>query len=245
MKLAFFISFLAGASTLIGAIILFIFKKNDKIITASLSFAASVMLFISILDLIPLSYQYLNKCLTKSFSIINIMLFIIIGIILSILIENLVPDNYNDKNNLYKVGITSMIAIILHNIPEGIATFITSSSNIKIGITLALAITFHNIPEGISISLPIYYSTGNKKKAILYTLISGMSEPLGAILTFLFLMPFVTNITLGILFSIISGVMIYISLFSLTKTALKYKNTNTFLLYFFIGLLFVIFTLII
>ena len=93
-----------------------------------------------------------------------------------------------NKENLYRVGIISMLAIILHNIPEGIATFISTTKDTSLGISLATSIAFHNIPEGISISIPIYYSTKSKTKAILYTFISALSEQIGAILTYLFLL---------------------------------------------------------
>ena len=86
-----------------------------------------------------------------------------------------------------------MIAIILHNVPEGIATFISSSKDISLGISLAIAITLHNIPEGISISIPIYYSTKSKFKALLYTFISGVSEPIGALIAYLFLSKYIND----------------------------------------------------
>ena len=86
-----------------------------------------------------------------------------------------------------------MIAIILHNLPEGIATFVATSSDVKLGLSLAIAIAMHNIPEGISISVPIYYSTGSKKRAIFYTLVSALSEPLGALLAFIFLKNFIND----------------------------------------------------
>ncbi len=237
--MGFILSFLAGLSTLLGAIIIFISKKKDKFIISSLAFASSIMFFISIFDLIPESYKLLTKNFTPIWSILTIILFIIIGLSISFLIERIVPEK-QESNKLYKIGIISMIAIILHNIPEGMATFIATTNDIKLGITLAIAITLHNIPEGISISLPIYYATNNKKKAILYTLISGMSEPLGAIIAYFILSPFINKITLGILFAIISGIMIYISLFELLPTSLKYKNYKYSLISIIIGIIIVL-----
>ena len=92
-----------------------------------------------------------------------------------------------------------MIAIILHNIPEGVITFITNKENLNLGINLTVAILLHNITEGISIAIPIYAATGNKNRAVIYTSISALAEPLGAILAFLFLSPIVTNNILGLL----------------------------------------------
>lgn len=240
--IGFTLSLIAGLSTILGSIVIFTKSKNkNKIITSTLGFASAVMFFISIFDLIPEGYNLLTTSFNKIYSILIIILFIFIGINISIFIEKSLPENNKTNDNgLYKVGIISMIAIILHNIPEGMATFIASSSNIELGLTLTIAIALHNIPEGISISLPIFYATNSKKKAIVYTFISGMSEPFGALIAYLILTPYINNITLGILFSIISGIMIYISIFELLITSLKYKKYKRTLLYFIIGTLFVI-----
>ena len=113
-----------------------------------------------------------------------------------------------------------MLAIIMHNIPEGIATFIATNTNISLGISLTIAIALHNIPEGISIAVPIYYSTKSRRKALLYTLISGLSEPLGALLAFLFLKPLMYNFVMGILMSMIAGIMTHIAFYELLPTSL-------------------------
>ena len=128
-----------------------------------------------------------------------------------------------------------MIIIIFHNIPEGIITYLTSMNNIKIGIKMSLAIAIHNIPEGISISMPIYYSTKSKSRALLYTFISGFSEFIGALITFLFLSNFITNVILGFIIAIISGLMIGISFLELIKEAKKY--THSYYIWILIGIL--------
>ena len=127
-----------------------------------------------------------------------------------------------------------MLVIMMHNIPEGIATFITTTNNIKLGITLTIAIALHNIPEGISISIPIYYSTNSKLNAFLYTLISGLSEPIGAIIAYLFLAKYVDDSVLGLIYSLIAGMMINISINELYKESISYNKKNTFI-YFIIG----------
>ena len=234
--LAFLLTTLAGFSTLLGTILIFFkFKNKDKIVANSLSFAAGVMITVSILDLVPESIKLLrftgNSFLTISLSFI----FIIIGIIISSLIDIYLPSQTYKNNNLYKVGLISMLAIIIHNIPEGIATFIATNSNVFLGFSLALAIALHNIPEGISISVPIYYSTKNKRKALLYTLISALSEPFGAILAYLFLSKFINNTILGLLFSLIAGIMLQISFCELIPSAKSYRINTKF--YFILGIL--------
>jgi len=99
----------------------------------------------------------------------------------------------------------------------------------------------HNIPEGISISVPIYYSTGSRKRAIFYTLVSALSEPLGALLAFIFLKNFINDTVLGILFSLIAGIMLQISFCELLPTARRYNNKKYLLLFFVIGVIFMLF----
>ena len=131
-----------------------------------------------------------------------------------------------------------MLAIILHNIPEGMATFMASNTDISLGISLTIAIALHNIPEGISISVPIYYATNSKIKAISYTALSGLSELFGAIITYLFLKPFINDIVMGLLFSIIAGIMMHISLYELLPTSLKLNNKKITIFSFIFGILF-------
>ena len=239
--ICFLLTFLAGISTTLGYFIIFIKKrKQDNILICALSFASSVMFFISFLDLIPESFNMLIKNFETVFTILTIMLFFIIGVLISTFIEKTIPEQKITNGNLYKIGLISMLAIIIHNIPEGMATFISSYNDINLGILLTFSIALHNIPEGISIALPIYYSTNKKNKAFLYTIISGFSEVIGGIIAYFLLRPFINNITLGVLFSIIAGIMFQISIFSLLKTSLSYKNYKLTFKYFILGFIIVI-----
>lgn len=241
---SFLLTFLAGLSTMIGMLAIFIKKKNhNKIILSSLAFASGVMITVSITDLIPESIILLRENLSTISTIFLCLLGILLGIVISMLIDYYLPDkpiSETKDKSLFKVGIISMIAIILHNIPEGIATFVASSSDMKLGISLAVAIAMHNIPEGISISVPIYYSTSCIKKAFLYTFISAMSEPFGALITFLFLKNIINDVILGILFSLIAGIMLQISFCELLPTARKYEGNKYLLIFFGLGVLFML-----
>lgn len=201
----FIITFIAGISTILGIIPTYINNKyKNYIIKASILLSSTIMLLVSLTSLIPESCEYLN----------NNKIILIIYIMLGIIISKILDKNIDNNNDLLKIGILSTITLILHNIPEGIITYITSQNNISLGIKLALAIALHNIPEGIIISVPIYYSTNNRKLAYKYTLISGFSELLGAIIAQIFI-KIITNNVLGIILSITSGIMIYISIFEL------------------------------
>lgn len=208
------ISFIAGISTLLGYFSIYIKGNKEKIISNSLAFSGGVMITLSLIDLIPSSVRNLN--------ILYVIIFFIIGFICCIFIEKLLSK----LEGLYKVGLVSMTGIILHNIPEGIATYILSTIDLKLGILLSIAIILHNIPEGICIAIPIYYSIKNKKKVFLYTFISGISEFIGALFSMLFLYKYVNKAIIGVVFSIIAGIMIYIGYYELIITSKKYNNEN-------------------
>lgn len=232
---AFVLTSLAGFSTMIGALFIFC-RKKDTLVMKALSFAAGVMITVSLTDLIP-EGQHLLKDKYSSWTIVLItFLFLLIGILISISINHYLPESSKNNSKLYRVGIISMLAIIIHNVPEGIATFITSSHNLSLGISLTIAIALHNIPEGISISIPIFYASGSRKKAIFYTFISGMSELLGAVLAFLFLGNLVTESIMGMIYVTIAGIMIHISLNELLPTSLNYHYEKKSLFYFVFGI---------
>ena len=236
---AFIVTTVAGLSTMLGIIPIYIkFKDTDKIICMALAFASGIMFSVSINSLIPESYDLLKENLNTNKVIILMILFFLIGVLLTSFIDKIFKKI---DNKLYKIGIINMLALMMHNIPEGILTFSTTTTNISLGLTLALSIMFHNIPEGLSISIPIYYSTNSRKKAVLYTAISGFSEVLGAILTYLFLFKYINNYFIGIVLSLTTGIMIYISMFELLKNSFEYKKKRISYLFFLIGFIFMIF----
>lgn len=234
---SFLLTFIAGFSTMIGTILIFFKEKTNRVVVASLSFASGVMLTVSILDLIPEAITLLNY--KSIIEILIITVFMVLGALLTRKIDKCMPEvDNNSKKGLYRIGIISMFAIIMHNIPEGIATFMTTSTNLSLGLSLTIAIALHNIPEGISIAVPIFYSTGNRKKALFYTLVSAISEPFGALLAFLFLKPFMNNLVMGLLMAMIAGIMSYISFFELLPKSLSYKNKSLSYIFFVIGIIF-------
>ena len=232
----FLLTTIAGFSTMIGTLLVF-YKKNEKILISSLAFAAGVMLCVSLTDLIPESVDLIGIKYNIMPTILICLIFIVIGILLASYLNLKLPIE-NKKGGLYRVGVFSMLAIIIHNIPEGIATFLASTSNMSLGIALTVAIALHNIPEGISISIPIYYALNSKKKALFYTLISALSEPFGALLAYLFLSRVVNDTIMGCIFSIIAGIMIYISMYELFPTSLKYNCKKITIIFFIIGIIF-------
>ncbi len=234
---SFLITFIAGISTIIGIIPCYMKEsKKDKIIAYSLSFSAGVMLTISLASLIPESVELFNNIFRLFPLILVCAIFVVVGILFSATIDDKIEEKFT-SNKLYKLGIISVIVLMLHNIPEGITTFISTSTNIKLGLSLSLAIALHNIPEGISIAVPIYYATGSRKKAFIYTLISGFSELFGAILAYLFIARFVNDFILGIILAMTAGIMIHISIYELIPNAFEYKNHKGTILAFITGII--------
>lgn len=130
------------------------------------------------------------------------------------------------KNKLYRMGMMSAMAIAIHNFPEGLATFLTALQDIKLGLPIAIAIAIHNIPEGIAVSVPIYHATGSKRKAFKYSFLSGLAEPLGALVGFLILLPFMNAIVFGFLFASVAGIMVFISVDNLLPAAREYGEPH-------------------
>ena len=209
---AFLITIFSGFSTLLGLIPLF-FNLNSKIfLKISMFVAAVTMIYVSLTNLLPSAINTLNSY----YSYPKIIIFISLSFLLGNVIASLLDKKINiSDNKIYKAGIVTGIGLIIHNLLEGIATFVTSSHNILIGLKLAIAITLHNIPEGLSIAMPIYYGSKNKGKALLVTSLAGIAEIIGAFLSYFLLKNILNDITISLLYSLIAGLMLYIALYEL------------------------------
>lgn len=239
-KTAFIITSLAGFSTILGFGVLWI-KSQENIIAKALGFSAGILLFVSIFDLLPNSFTYFQKSFIPGFHILFCILFLLLGILLSTMINEGIHKRLGKNDSLYQIGILSTLAIILHNIPEGIITYLTTTIEYKTGIFLAISIACHNIPEGICIAIPIYYSTNSKWKAFKMVLFSALSEPLGAFLAAVFLEGNLSDMMLGIFLALVTGIMISLALLEILPEARKYSLKYT-LLYFIIGFITMIFS---
>lgn len=233
-KFSFIITTLAGLSTLIGFLFIFIKAKREQIIGKALGFASGVMITISVIDLLPGAL----KLLLNSNSFFKALIFIFVGLLIGIVSSSVIDKKVDSITNerLYNLGLITALVIMLHNLPEGIATFITANSDNKLGLVLAISIALHNIPEGISISLPIYYATKSKSKSFIYTLISGLAEPLGAVICYLFLYKYITNDILAVIYAVIAGMMINIGINELYKEAYEFSKKDT-IIFFIIGII--------
>lgn len=232
----FIISFLAGLSTLFGYFLIYLPKRyQNKIISYSLAFSSGVLFTISFCSLILEAFQFLIQY-HFFYAILIFSLFFTIGIMIPIMINSFITYD----SSLYRIGILSVISLMIHNIPEGILSFLTTTSNLQLGLSLSLAIAIHNIPEGISIAVPIYYSTYSKKRAFFFTFISGFSEFFGSIMAYFFFRSLLSPMLFGCILSITAGIMIYLTFFELIPKALEVSSFSSFVLSFMIGFLIMI-----
>lgn len=234
--LAFGLTLIAGLSTGIGSLIAFFAKKtNTRFLSASLGLSAGVMIYVSFMELMPEAVEQLQSIYSHKQAEIYMLLAFFFGIGLIALIDKLVPEDENPheihlqsdiqtSSQLKRTGFMMALAIGIHNFPEGLATFTSALTNMEIAIPIVVAIAIHNIPEGIAVSMPIFHATGNRKKAFLLSFLSGMSEPVGALLGYLFLLPFWTPTLNALLLACVSGIMIYISFDELLPNTEKYGH---------------------
>ncbi len=258
---AFMLTLFAGLSTSVGAMLAFFSKsKNYTILSIGMGFSAGVMIYVSFVEILDkskdaFSQLYANDLIGESLAVLSFFA----GVALSALIDRLIPDDVNPhetkssselselkpqndssvlkNSSLKRTGIFTALAIGIHNFPEGFATFISALEDPSIGVTIAFAIAIHNIPEGMAVSLPIYHATGDKKSAFWYATLSGLAEPVGALVGFFLLFPFMGEATLGITFGMVAGIMVYISFDELLPAARVYGNAHTTIVGITIGML--------
>lgn len=243
--LALGLTLFAGLATGVGALIAFFTTKtNKKFLSIALGFSAGVMIYVSLIEIFVKAKNSLVSYLGVEKGYWVTVLSFFGGILFIALIDKFIPQKDNphevktvedvraigerriDDEQLMKVGLFSAIAITIHNFPEGIATFMSAIQEPSVGIAIAIAIAIHNIPEGIAVAVPIYFATGNRKKAFKLSFFSGLSEPLGALLAFLVLLPFLNDLMFGIIFAGVAGIMVFISLDELLPAAKKYDETH-------------------
>lgn len=232
--IAFLLTLVAGLSTGIGSLISLIAKRtNTNFLSFSLGLSAGVMVYVSFMEMLPQSLLMFTEQYGAKTGSLYMLLGLFGGIVFIALIDFMVPKSSNPhevhaveemrlKSELRYTGIITAITIAIHNFPEGIATFMSALNSLEIAIPITVAIAIHNIPEGIAVAVPIYHSTGSKKKAFWLSFSSGLAEPVGALIAFFFLLPFWSLTLNAFVLSAIAGVMIFISLDELLPTAEKF-----------------------
>lgn len=237
--IAFSLTLFAGLATGIGSAMAFFAKQtNTKFLSIALGFSAGVMIYVSFVEIFSKAQDSMTNAFGKVPGTWYTVLAFFGGIFIIGIIDQLVPSFENPHElkdvedmerrtntrdpKLLRMGMFTALAIAIHNFPEGLATFAAALSDASLGISIAIAIAIHNIPEGISVSVPIYYASGSKKKAFAYSFLSGVSEPVGALIGYFLLFQFFNDVMFGLLFAVVAGIMVFISLDELLPSAQKY-----------------------
>jgi ZIP family zinc transporter len=244
LLLAFAVTTSAGLATGIGAALgLFAKTTNHRFLAIALGFSAGVMLFISFVEILPKSIAMFDGDHSPVESLTFASLAFIGGLVLMAILYRVLPDwelpSSDDPMHhpahaftptpagdraLLRSGVLVAFAVALHNFPEGIATFFITLDDPALGIATAVSIAIHNIPEGIAVAVPLYYALGRRSLAFLGGLASGLAEPVGALLGYLILRPFISDSLLGGLFAVVAGIMVYIAIDSLLPAARQYDR---------------------
>ena len=223
---AILLTAIAGLSTGVGGLFTFFSKKlNTKFLSLTLGLSAGVMIYISFVELLAKSGAGLLVTFeAKTATILNTVVFFV-GMFVVALIDRFIPEaqlNRNagdNENGLMRTGVVTALALGIHNFPEGMATFVSALESPSMALPIVCAIAIHNIPEGIAVSVPIFYATKSRKKAFWYSLLSGIAEPVGAVIGYLILMPFMNEMVESFVFSAVAGIMVFISVSELLPAA--------------------------
>lgn len=227
---AFVICLFAGLSTALGGLLVAVQRRpSERFLAASLGFSAGVMLYISLVELLPEGVDGLEEAGVASARVWGPVAFFA-GVLLIAVIDRFVPDEINPHEEpspaaagarMRKVGVMTALAIAIHNFPEGFATFFVALQDPVLAAPIAVAIAIHNIPEGVAVAVPLREATGKKWRAAGWAALSGLAEPLGAVIGYLFLRPFLGPAALGVTFAAIAGIMVFVSLDKLLPTAIS------------------------
>ena len=229
----------AGLSTGIGSLIGFMSKEfNPRFLTIALGFSAGVMIYVSMIEIFVKARDSLSVSYGDKMGYVLTVMSFFAGIAVIALIDKLIPSYENphemnveqkikdstdeQKKKLMRMGMFSALAIGIHNFPEGLATFMSGLTNPTLGVSIAVAIAIHNIPEGLAVSAPIFYATKSRKKAFVWSFLSGLAEPIGALIGYFVLRSIFNEATFGVIFASVAGIMVYISLDELLPTAEEY-----------------------
>lgn len=229
----------AGLSTGIGSLIGFMSKEfNPRFLTVALGFSAGVMIYVSMIEIFVKARDSLSVSFGDKMGYVLTVVSFFAGIAVIALIDKLIPSYENphemnveqkikdssdeQKKKLMRMGMFSALAIGIHNFPEGLATFMSGLTDPTLGVSIAVAIAIHNIPEGLAVSAPIFYATKSRKKAFAYSFLSGLAEPIGALVGYFVLRSIFNEATFGVIFASVAGIMVYISLDELLPTAEEY-----------------------
>ena len=240
LLIALGLTLVAGMSTGIGSLMAFFTNAtNTRFLSGALGLSAGVMVYVSFMEMMPEALEKISETFPGKEGMIYVLFAFFVGMGLIAIIDFFIPEDENPhefhfangpgkngmpKEKLKRTGLMLALVIGIHNFPEGIATFVSALDGYDVALPIVVAIAIHNIPEGIAVSTPIYHSTGSRRKALLYSTMTGLAEPVGALFGMLFLLPFWTPTVGALLLAAVAGIMVYISFDELLPGAEEYGH---------------------
>lgn len=227
VAIALVLSTVAGLSTLIGSFLaIFVRKPGSRFMALTLGFSAGVMILVSFMELLTGGIEMVG--------FIPAYVAFFAGMLAMFLLDVLIPHQYlaerapagKADGGLLKTGLLVALGIGIHNFPEGMATLAGTLQDVSLGAAIAVAIALHNIPEGLAVSMPVYAATGSRRTAFLWSFLAGIAEPAGAAVAALVLLPFLNGGILGLLLSVVAGVMVFITLDELVPVARSFGEAH-------------------
>jgi len=227
--LGLILSTVAGLSTLIGGAFGLIMREpGPRFMALTLGFSAGVMLHVSFVELLQAGVE------SVGFGPAHIAFFA--GMVVMFLIDVSIPHNYMAEQHhpgrtpeqaaLLKTGLFVALGIGIHNFPEGMASFVGALQEPSLGIAIAVAIAIHNIPEGLAVAAPVIAATGSRRKAFLWSTVSGLAEPIGAGVAALVLLPVLSEALLGYVLAAVAGIMVFITLDELVPVSRSFGKEH-------------------
>lgn len=240
--IAVILTAVAGMATGIGGLTAFISKKtNKRFLAFTLGISAGVMIYVSFVELFAKALSHLTLQFGEKCGTIYTYAAFFCGILIIAVVDRFIPEPHVSDGDeqehgcteggdcdkrLLRTGLVTALALGIHNFPEGMATFMSAISSPVLALPIVVAIAIHNIPEGIAVAVPVYFATGNKKKAFIYSFVSGLAEPVGAIIGYVILAPFIGETLNSVIFAMIAGIMVFISVNELLPSAEGYGEHN-------------------
>ena len=236
--IAFSLTLFAGLSTGFGSALAFFTRHtNTRFLSIAMGFSAGVMIYVSFTEILVKAVESLSTGMSDAKARLVSVIAFFGGMAVVAIIDKCVPKAENPhevhrveeinkeelkRHRLMRMGLLSALAIGIHNFPEGLATFVAGLKDPALGLSIAMAIAIHNIPEGIAVSVPVYYATGSRRKAFVYSFLSGLAEPAGAVIGYFLLLRYMNDMTFGIVFAAVAGIMVFISFDELLPSAEEY-----------------------
>ncbi|MCD7097234.1 zinc transporter ZupT [Stenotrophomonas sp. MMGLT7] len=231
------VSLAAGLATALGSLMVLFSKRPDpRLLAFGLAFAGGAMVYVSLSEILNKAIASFALDYGDRLGFTFGTLAFLGGVLLIVAIDHFIPNPHESldpgdplfhkgsQGYLRRVGLLTAVAVTAHNFPEGLATFFATLESPSVGMPLAFAIAIHNIPEGIAIAVPVYFATHNKLYAFGASLLSGLAEPIGAVIGYVALAGVLSNAVFGLVFGLIAGVMVFLALDELLPAAKRYAR---------------------